>query len=65
MSALAAKADPHGTDVTAIVAPYIPTGTSFDDAEKLLRDAGFEIKPHPPTIQPPDRKSVDWYGVLV
>jgi len=38
MSALAAKADPYATDVTAIVATYIPTGTSFDDAEKLLRD---------------------------
>jgi hypothetical protein len=58
------SAGPHGTDVTAIVAPYIPPGTSFDEAEKLLRDAGFEIEPHPPKIQPPERKSFDWYGLL-
>jgi hypothetical protein len=37
----------HGNDITPIVAQSIPPGTSFDDAETILRDAGFKVGPRP------------------
>jgi len=37
-----------GVDVSSTVARYIPVGTSFDDAERILKAAGFEMAPRPP-----------------
>jgi hypothetical protein len=55
----------HGTDVTAVVPPYIPTGTTFADAETILRDAGFTIEPHPDlTVSDDPNRPKDWYAVL-
>jgi len=34
-------------DMTTVVLKYIPLGTSFDDAEQILRSAGFEVLPRP------------------
>ncbi len=36
-----------GNDLTAVVMQYIPLGISFDDAEQILRNAGFKIRPRP------------------
>ena len=33
-------------NLTPIVMQYIPLGTSLDDGEQILRDAGFNIHPH-------------------
>lgn len=42
------SADPRvGNDVTDVVVRYIPIGTSFDDAESILRSAGFRVDPRP------------------
>lgn len=35
--------------VTDIVAKYIPAGTTFDDAEAVLRAGGFKVSPRPTT----------------
>lgn len=37
----------NGNDIVPVVAQYIPPGTSFDDAETILRDAGFTVGPRP------------------
>lgn len=34
-------------DISDVVVQYIPAGTSFDDAESILRSAGFNIDPRP------------------
>lgn len=34
-------------DITKIILQYIPVGISFDDAERILRDAGFEVGVRP------------------
>lgn len=39
-------------DITEIVLRYIPIGTSFDDAEQVLRSAGFKVGPRPGTSAP-------------
>lgn len=36
-----------GIDVSSIIARYIPIGTSFDDAERILIAAGFTMAPRP------------------
>lgn len=36
-----------GNDVSQVVIRFIPIGTSFDRAEKILREAGFGISPRP------------------
>ncbi len=50
----AIKAMPHSdeNDLTSVVVQYIPLGTSFDDAEKILRSAGFKVGPRPSTNSP-------------
>lgn len=56
---------PHGTDVTYVVLPYIPIGTSFSEAEAILRNAGFVVGPHPDSNPPPNpNRPKDWYAVL-
>jgi hypothetical protein len=53
------------TDVTYAVLPSIPVGTSFSEAEAILRNAGFIVEPHPIPDSLPDRnKPKDWYAVL-
>jgi hypothetical protein len=42
---------PHSID--SIVATYIPAGTSFEDAESILRAAQFDILPSPPRTPKP------------
>lgn len=39
------------SDVTELVKSYIPVGTSFAEAELLLRVAGFRVDKHPPSDQ--------------
>ncbi len=36
-----------GNDISEIVRNYIPSGSSFDDAENILRSAGFVVEPRP------------------
>jgi hypothetical protein len=51
----------RGTDISDRVRKYIPPGSSFDDAEEILRSAGFDVSPRPPsdtTSNRPDRYSV-------
>ena len=45
--ASAGQLSTSGTDAKAIVLPYFPPETSFDDAETTLRNAGFVVGPHP------------------
>jgi hypothetical protein len=40
---------PRGTDISDPVRKHIPPGTSFDDAEEILRSAGFDVSPRPPS----------------
>jgi hypothetical protein len=44
-----------GNDISPVVSKYIPLGTSFDDAEKILRAAGFTVDPRPGQNPPEDR----------
>jgi len=51
----------NGNDIDDVVLKYVPLGTSFDDAEKILRDAGFKVDPRPganPSGNRPDRHDV-------
>jgi hypothetical protein len=34
-----------GINITPVITQYIPLGSSFDDAEQILRSAGFEVFP--------------------
>jgi hypothetical protein len=53
----------RGIDVSSTVAQYIPIGTSFDDAERILKAAGFTMAPRPP--RPIDRDPApDWQKAL-
>ncbi|MBJ9965339.1 hypothetical protein [Burkholderia seminalis] len=38
-------------DITWLVVHYIPLGSSFDDAEAILRGAGFSVRPKPASSQ--------------
>lgn len=50
------KLHPNGSsDVTALIEKYIPLGTSFDNAEAMLRFAGFSVDPRPNLNNPPTR----------
>lgn len=54
-----------GTDVSGVVLPNIPPGTTFADAVAVLRSAGFTINPYPdPATANDQNRSRDWYGVL-
>ena len=37
------KLSGRGTDISDHVRKYIPPGSSFDDAEEILRSAGFSV----------------------
>ena len=53
----------RGTDITEAVQPYIPIGTSFRDAETILRNAGFTVVR--PNLSEPKNPKVDenWQAV--
>lgn len=38
---------PKGNDIGEIVREYVRIGDSFDDAETILRSAGFTVHPRP------------------
>jgi hypothetical protein len=50
------RASPLVNDVSDLIAGYIPEGTSFDDAERMLRSAGFTVYPRPGPDVPGERK---------
>jgi hypothetical protein len=53
----------RGIDVSSTIAKYIPIGTSFDDAERILKAAGFTMAPRPP--RPIDRDPApEWEKAL-
>ena len=63
------KLSGRGTDISDHVRKYIPPGSSFDDAEEILRSAGFSVSGRPPgdtTSNWPDRydvgASLELYG---
>lgn len=50
-----------GNDITELAVAYIPIGTSFDDAEIILQNAGFKVGQRPSSNPPgnrPDRHAV-------
>jgi hypothetical protein len=52
------------TDVTASMLPYIFPGMTFEEAERVLKAAGFEVRPHPGIREEQDRnRPTDWYAV--
>ncbi len=44
-----------GVSITDTVVKYIPDGSSFDEAEAILRAAGFKVYPHQPNPNLPER----------
>ena len=52
-----------GNNITEMVVQYIPVGTSFDDAENILRNAGFKVYPRP-SVDPPGGNRPDKYDVV-
>jgi hypothetical protein len=55
----------HANEFTAIAAPYISAGMTLEDAEAILRAAGFAEPPRPRAREEQDRnKETDWYVVV-
>ena len=52
----------HANEFTAIAVPYISAGMALEDAEGILRAAGF-TEPPPPRARE-DRDRTDWYAVV-
>lgn len=53
------------TDISESVHKYVSRDMSFDEAEAILRAAGFTVGPHPDVNAPPDpNRNKDWYAVL-
>jgi len=48
--------------LTDVVLGFIPLGTSFDDAERILRGAGFSVEPSPGKT--PTQNSANKYDVV-
>jgi hypothetical protein len=64
---IVASAKPSGlqTDITRSVTPYVSAGMTFEEAESILKVAGFEINPHPTADKAKDpNRAKDWYAVL-
>ncbi len=55
---------PNGNDITDLTERFIPPGTDFEAAERLLREAGFTIV-HPDLVagEHDVNRPADWYGV--
>ncbi len=48
-----------------VVLPFIPPGTTFADAEAILRNASFTVHPYPDPATANDQdRSEDWYAVI-
>jgi hypothetical protein len=47
---------PHINDICDFIARYVPEGTSFDDAERILRAAGLTVYPRPGLDAPGKRE---------
>ena len=43
----------RGLDITGVVERWIPVGTSFEDAEAILKAAHFEVEARPSEAMPP------------
>lgn len=52
----ALRARPHINDVADFMRAYIPEGVSFDDAECILRSAGFNVLERPDINAPHDSR---------
>lgn len=51
-------------DITSSITAYIPVGMTFDDSERILRAAGFEVYPRPGAREAQDpNRTKDWYAV--
>jgi len=51
-------------DITSSIAAYIPVGMTFDESERILRAAGFEVYPRPGAREAQDpNRTRDWYAV--
>ena len=58
------KAD-HANEFTAIALPYVSAGMALEDAEGILRAAGFTEPPRPGAREEQDRnRRTDWYAVV-
>jgi len=55
----------HASDFTPVFQPYIPAGMAVEDAEDILRAAGFTEPPRPSASEEPDRtRERDKYVVV-
>ncbi len=54
----------HANELTAIAAPYISAGLPVEDAETILKAAGFAEPPSPRARAEQDRTRMDWYAVV-
>ena len=55
----------HATEFTAIVLPYISAGMALEDAENVLKEAGFTEPQHSGVREEQDRnRGTDWYAVV-
>jgi hypothetical protein len=53
------------TDITRFVTPYVSVGMTFEEAESILKAAGFTINPHPTADKARDpNRGKDWHAVL-
>lgn len=61
------RARPHINDISDFIRKHLPDGISFDDAEHILRCAGFEVLGRPDINVPDDPnwgKRDDKYDVI-
>lgn len=55
----------HADKFTAIVLPYISAGMALEDAEGILKAAGFTEPPRPGTSEEQNRSNgKDWYAIV-
>ena len=55
----------RGRDISESLSPFKITGMSFIEAEALLRDAGFTVRPRPDKeMELNPNRAPDWFGVL-
>jgi len=61
-----------GIDVSSTIAKYVPLGTSLDDAERILKAAGFKTDSRPPhpiqkdsIVKFDEKHRLAWLGTLV
>lgn len=52
-----------GNDISAIILKYIPIGASFEDAERILREADFKLAASSPRPPHPTDASYDRFNI--